>query len=106
MANILTFTTDDKDTRNYHYEYVSIKLYDKEFNLIHGVTGNYRWQNRPWQSYEYCDALLQALDLIGASPASVEIAKSAMSFHEAMNELIEKLEILDEKTGKYVSYKN
>ena len=52
----------DKNTRNYGHEKCEIRLYDKDDNMLFGVVGDYTWQNRTWQRYDYEKAILHALN--------------------------------------------
>lgn len=43
-------------TRNYVTEHVEITINDREFS------GTYKWQNRPWQSFDYDSATTDAIE--------------------------------------------
>ena len=57
------FVTGDKThTKNYHYEEIKIEGRDKSSFSGYSVVGfgRYRWMNRPWQKYEFANALESA----------------------------------------------
>ena len=105
MENKLHFTNRDKSTKAYWYEYVAITLQDENYTKSNGVEGKYSWQNRPWQKYDYQKALLNALNLLGASKESMQIVEDASSYTDALAKLYQSLTLLDNDTGEYVDYR-
>ena len=105
MENRLHFTTRDKSTKAYWHEYVAITLQDEDYTKSNGVEGKYSWQNRSWQNYDYQKALLNALNLLGASKESMQIVEDASSYSDAVVKLHQSLELLDNDTGEYVDYR-
>lgn len=103
MANTITFTTRDKTTRAYSYEFVTISLFDSDYEMVHAVRGTYSWVNRSWQKYDYQQALLNALNLLHVSEASKKIVHDATSYTDALAKLYANLEISD-NCGNYVPY--
>lgn len=105
MENRIYFTTRDKVTKAYVHEHVAITLQDENYTKSNGVEGKYSWQNRPWQKYDYQKALLNALNLLGASKESMQIVEDASSYSDAVVKLHQSLELLDNDTGEYVDYR-
>ncbi len=105
MKNRLYFTNRYKNTKAYGHEYVTITLNDENFTKSNGVEGHYSWQNRSWQRYDYQKALLNALNLLGASKESMQIVEDASSYTDALARLYQSLELQDNDTGEYIDYR-
>lgn len=61
VYRICCFTTK---TSMYHTEHAV--LYTKNYGCI-GFEGKYKWQNRPWQSFDYCSAMEDMISKMEAS---------------------------------------
>lgn len=75
----------DKNTRSYNHEKCEIRLYDKEDNMLFGVVGDYTWQNRTWQGYDYEQAIVHALNLLNATEATIDKVRNCHSCSEALS---------------------
>lgn len=75
----------DKNTRNNNHEKCEIRIYDKEDNMLFGVVGDYAWQNRTWQRYDYERAILNALNLINATEQTIGKVKDCHDYSEALS---------------------
>ena len=75
----------DKDTKTYGHEKCEIRLYDKEDNMLFGVVGDYTWQNRTWQRYDYEKAILDALILLNATEQTIAKVKDCHGYSEALS---------------------
>ena len=75
----------DKNTRNNNHEKCEIRIYDKKDNMLSGVVGNYTWQNRTWQRYDYENAILNALNLINATEQTIAKVKDCHDCSEALS---------------------
>ena len=75
----------DKNTRNYNHEKCEIRLYDEKENMIYGVIGDYGWQNRTWQKYDYEQAILNALNLLNATDETKDKVKACHNCSEALS---------------------
>lgn len=68
-----------RHTRTYNYEDVTFRFGNKEGK------GTYRWQNRPWQRFDFADALIDAMKSAGIEDAFArECIKNTNSLDSAV----------------------
>mgnify|MGYP000976665925 CR=1 FL=1 len=77
----------DKNTRAYNHEKCEIRLYNEKDDMISGVIGDYPWQNRTWQRYDYEKAILNALNLLNATEQTKDKVKNCNDVLEALSVL-------------------
>lgn len=77
----------DKNTKVYNHEKCEIRLYDKEDNMLYGVVGDYTWQNRTWQRFDYEQAILNALSILNATEETKDKVKNCHDVSEALSVL-------------------
>ena len=85
--NRMQISVYDKNTRSYNHEKCVMRLYDKEDNVLFGVVGDYAWQNRTWQRYDYEKAILNALNLLNATEQTKDKVKNCNDVLEALSVL-------------------
>lgn len=88
---MLTFTNEFRSTKLYNYEHVYVW-----YNGALVASGKYRWQNRPWQSFDYSSALEQAIKSLGLDEIKMseinKIIDSSYSFESATDKIAKFLE--------------
>lgn len=67
----------ETSTRLYTTEHVEVIIDGRR------ATGTYKWQNRPWQRYTYCEALCDALLALDVGKAVVAKVEDCSSLNEA-----------------------
>lgn len=48
-------------TRMYTTEHAECDYYDDEHDVVGVAEGKYKWSNRPWQSFTYCEAMREMI---------------------------------------------
>lgn len=92
--NRMQISVYDKNTRTYGHEKCEIRLYNENDDMISGVIGDYTWQNRTWQRFDYEMAILNALNLLNATEQTKDKVKACHSVSEALSVLGHRTDVI------------
>ena len=80
--NLVYVSSETTQTKLYVTEKVTISVFDRLFNKLYETTGVYKWQNRPWQAFDYQKATIDLAERTKQPQGLIAAMRTAKSHGE------------------------
>ena len=82
FTNLVYVSSETTQTKRYVTEKVTISVFDRSFNKLYETTGKYKWQNRPWQEFDYQKATIDLAERTKQPQGLIDAMRTAKSHGE------------------------
>lgn len=82
FTNLVYVSSETTQTKLYVTEKVTISVFDRLFNKLYEMTGTYKWQNRPWQEFDYQKATIDLAEKTKQPRGLIDAMRTAKNHGE------------------------
>lgn len=82
FTNLVYVSSKTTQTKLYVTETVTISVFDRLFNKLYEMSGTYKWQNRPWQEFEYQKATIDLAEKTKQPQGLIDAMRTAKTHGE------------------------
>lgn len=82
FTNLVYVSSRTTQTKLYVTETVTLSVFDRLFNKLYETTGHYKWQNRPWQEFDYQKAAINLAEKTKQPQGLIDAMRTAKNHGE------------------------